>query len=85
MAFVFFNILNIFHKKDEMHHAQAQGAYKTMNYKDLLPYKKMLYEGKMLPVPRDTNSFLSLYFSPNYMELPKEIEIHNKYLIDNFS
>ena len=82
ILFCFCDILNIFHKPNEYHHAQAQGVIKTINYCDLLPYKRVVYDGEMLPVPQNTHNFLRVYFGPDYMELPKNIAIHNKDLIN---
>lgn len=82
VIFFFCNFFNIFRKPGELHHAQAQGVTHNMNYDDLLPFTRMPYEGEMLPMPRDTDKFLTLYFGPDYMELPKQVIIHNKELIN---
>ena len=81
--FLFFicNFLNVFRKHDELHHAQAQGAIHTMNFRHLLPFTRMRYENEMLPMPHDIDGFLTLYFGHDYMELPKQVAIHNKNLI----
>ena len=76
------NILNLFHRAGELHHDQAQGILKDIWYETLLPYKKIPFEEVLLPVPNDTERFLSCYFGPNYMELPESIQIHNKSLIE---
>ena len=77
------NVLNVFRKKNEMHHEQGQAASHIMiDLSQLVPFTRMLYEGEMLPVPRDTDGFLTLFYGPDYMELPKQIKIHNKGLIN---
>ena len=81
VIFFFCNILNVFKKPGELHHAQAQGVIHEMNMAHLLPFTCMPYEGEMFPMPHDTDGFLTLYFGSNYMELPKQIVIHNKELI----
>lgn len=82
VIFFFCNVLNVFRKDGELHHDQAQGIIKDIDYKSLLPYKRLPYEGVALPVPRDTHSFLTLYFGANYMDLPDNIQIHNKSLLE---
>lgn len=81
ILFLFCNCLNVFRKHGEMHHAQAQGVIHNMDYADLLPFTRMKYEDVELPMPHDTNHFLTLYFGTNYMELPKQFVIHNKNLL----
>ena len=75
------NLLNVFHKPGELHHAQAQGIFKSIRSDTLLPYKRIPYEDAMLPVPQDTDHFLELYFGHGYMELPQSVQIHNKTLL----
>ena len=79
--FIICDILNIFRKKNELHHAQAQGVIHTMDNRHLLPFKRMKYESEMLPMPFDEEGFLTLYFGPDYMELPKHVSIHNTELL----
>lgn len=75
------NLFNITRKPNEMHHGQAQGVIKKINYEHLLPYKRIPYDGELLPVPNKTESFLRLYFGEDYMKLPDSIHIHNESLI----
>lgn len=82
ILFLFCNILNITRRHNEMHHAQGQApCHVLINRNHLLPYTRMLFEGEMLPVPRDTDGFLRLFYGPDYMKIPDEIKIHNKDLL----
>lgn len=84
-SFLFFlcNILNVFRKQNEMHHAQGQAASSVkMDLRHLLPFKRMPYEGEMLPVPHNTDGLLTSFYGADYMELPKQIRIHNKNLLN---
>lgn len=82
VLFFFCGCLNVFHKRGELHHDQAQGILKSMDANTLLPYIRVPYEELMLPVPNKTHEFLELYFGSDYMEIPQHIQIHNKSLMD---
>lgn len=76
------NILNVFRKQNELHHAQGQAASCVMmDSRHLLPFTRKLFEGEMLPLPCDTDGFLTLFYGPDFMELPQKIRIHNKVLL----
>lgn len=77
------NILNIFRRKDEMHYGQGQFLI-TLSLSHLLPYRLMKYENLMLPVPNMTKDFLEMHYGPDYMELPKTINVHNKKFLQNW-
>ena len=77
------SILNLLRKKDEMHYGQCQ-FLTTLNFSHLLPYRRIKYEGEMLPVPNRVHEFLGLCYGEDYMELPKNINVHNKKFLGNW-
>lgn len=71
-------ILNVFGGKYELRHGAAQSvSWKYFDERVFLPFKDMLYEGVMLPVPQETEKYLSFCYGPDYMELPEKITYHH--------
>ncbi len=78
----FTSIFNISAKKGELHFAKGQGfaKYKALE-KDIFPIKYVQFENLSLPIPNNYDNYLTILYG-NWRELPKEIQIHCKNLLN---
>ena len=74
-------IFNIFSKKGELRFSLGQGFRRYKAYKDdVFPITLAPFEGIMLPIPHNYERYLTTLYG-NWRELPKEIQVHSKSLI----
>lgn len=66
-----------FSNKNKLRHTIGTGVVKNIRVKsELFPLKEILFEGRLYPVPGNTDSYLRRIFG-NYMEIPKTIHTHS--------
>lgn len=75
---MFFNITR---EDGEYRFAAGQGfSNQRLDLKDILPVREVEFEGCLLPVPNNYDTYLTSAYG-NWRELPKEVQIHNEDLI----
>lgn len=75
-------IFNVGREEGEYRCAAGQGsATELYDPKEIIPTRKMVFEGIMLPVPNEYDAYLTHIYG-NWRELPKEVTVHNEELIN---
>lgn len=75
----FTRLVALINPKNQYHYELGSGFYKSPFYKeDILPLSKMEFEGKMFPVPGNTDAYLTKIYG-DWRQIPSEEKIRKSF------